>query len=106
VVSKLLLFGLDFEWIEWDGVELATTAKLFEIIRTGIEQMELDENPSNQGNVFGGQLGSAAVGASQSSMKFDLVVKFFNKFGETKGKDKSKLTRTFIGLLFKENRRP
>jgi DNA ligase-4 len=38
-------------------------------------------------------------------MKFDLAIKFFNKFAETKGRDKSKLIRTFIGLLFKDDRR-
>ena len=68
--------------------------------------MELDENPSNAGNALCDSLGGTATNESQPLMKFDLVVKFYNKFGETKGKDKSKLTRTFLGLLFKENRRP
>jgi len=83
------------------------TAKFFEIIRkTGLDRMELDENPLSSGSTLADPLTAAVFNSSQSSIKFDLVVKFYNKFGETKGKDKSKLTRTFIGLLFKENRRP
>lgn len=38
--------------------------------------------------------------------KFDLLCKFFNKYGEAKGKEKTKLAKTFIGLLFKDNRKP
>lgn len=63
--------------------------------------MELDENPSSAVGGLYNPLGAPTTVQSQSTMRFDLVVKFYNKFGETKGKDKSKLTRTFIGLLFK-----
>lgn len=42
--------------------------------------------------------------AKPTQLKFELIVKFFTKFAEAKGKEKSKLAKIFTGLLFKENR--
>lgn len=68
--------------------------------------MELDENPANDNAGFLDPSITDAASSSQPCMKFNLMVKFYNRFGEVKGNNKSKLTRYFINLLFQKNRKP